>query len=201
MHIYVDLDGVPANWQSEMVRICGKPEYADWHKPGVWPIGKSITEVLGITDDELWAQSPPDIYRNLPFTPDAEAILSVVKEFDPYFCILTSPGRIDNAYTDKARWCKDRLGINEDRFVPCKHKWRLALPGTVLIDDFTKQVNAFRARPGAHAILLPRPWNQPNGYSHAGVVGYLRAELKKNMALIHDSVNAYRTDEEFELWE
>lgn len=161
--VLVDLDGVLVSFLDEALKPFNT-NVADLYEAseskGEWAVEK----LLGITQKKFWEKNPGSVFEKARMTNDADDIMSVVEDFAEatgakiFFC--TSPSQDPDAYTAKARWVKryyNDLYI-KGRLIITSHKYLLANPDTVLIDDSDKNCEAFM-QAGGHVVLVPRPWN------------------------------------------
>jgi hypothetical protein len=135
----------------------------------------NIKKELGLSSKEIWKRLDIDFVSKLPFTPWAKDLLRILEPYKPI--ILTSPSRT-NA-TGSQLWIRKRLPnfFFEGRYLIGPYKRACADSQSILIDDYEKQVNEFRAN-GGHAILFPTYWNGNKIYAPM-LVNYTFHELLK----------------------
>jgi len=126
-HLFIDLDGVLADFDTEYERA----------------FGIQVPRRLGIPD-------PPDFwdriighgyfYASLPMMPDAQELWDGAKRFHPTPIILTGvPWSVPNAENHKRAWVREHIDPNA--VVICcasKDKRLHGKPGDVLVDDWEK---------------------------------------------------------------
>ncbi len=80
----------------------------------------------------------PNFFQNLPPMPDFDILWNYIKNFEPV--ILTGiPSSVAEAADNKRDWIHKYIGDNvEVRCCMSRDKCRHAIPGDVLIDDWTK---------------------------------------------------------------
>jgi len=140
MTIFVDLDGVLANFEGEVQQLLG-PD-SDWKKEIECPNWGRITEFQ-------------DIYLNLPLMPDAYELWDYLTDnFDaPDIQILTAIPRrahFPNAVNHKREWVWANFGDHvKVNFGPYAHDKQFHYKnGDILIDDMVINCNQWRDRGG-----------------------------------------------------
>lgn len=89
---------------------------------------------------------------------------------DGYLCrILTSPTGDHFSAGEKIRWMKNIFGSNFKSFIITKHKYDLAKTNTILIDDYSKNINLFEKH-GGLGYLFPAPRN--GNYSQENITEF-----------------------------
>lgn len=139
--IYLDMDGVVADFDEYAERILGLP-------PGH----------NGIYPDEQWAKiaANPRLYKDLNTTPYADQLvnecrdLAATKEYQLMFLTAVPKGNdIKWAFYDKVLWVQKHFGAIPVHFGPySKDKWHHCLPGDILIDDRLSNIDEWRAAGG-----------------------------------------------------
>ncbi|CAH2600993.1 conserved protein of unknown function [Rhodovastum atsumiense] len=121
MKIFVDMDGVLADFDAGHVRVFGyRPDKladnVDWQK----------------------VRAVPGFYLNLPPMPDMRELWAAVAPHDPI--VLTGvPPSVREAPDNKRAWVRKYLGSHvEVRCCRSKEKCLHAAPGDILIDDWEK---------------------------------------------------------------
>jgi len=143
-YIYLDMDGVLADFDAEMIRKFG---------------GRFDT----IAPDAVsrWAlitQHAPDLYADLQEMIDADALVAGViqacVQYDYTPAILTAIpkyGRLPNAVTHKKEWIRTRWPVLHKNFNIGPHavdKQTFAKPGHILIDDSYMNIPQWNAAGG-----------------------------------------------------
>jgi hypothetical protein len=121
MQIYVDLDGVLADFDKHHETVFGvradkQADNVDWRA----------------------VRAVPDFYLNLPPMSDMRELWDYVKPYKPI--VLTGvPASVKEAPMNKIAWVEKHLGAGVP-VICCrsKDKFRQALPGDILIDDWEK---------------------------------------------------------------
>jgi 5'(3')-deoxyribonucleotidase len=160
MRIFLDVDGVLADWVGSVHRAIGIP-----YDPAVWPykigpagwgwhdeIGWSFMQVSELCDFDFWAGEL--------WTHDGRAILNLVKTFGDVTLLTTPMPNIASA-SGKMAWIERELPeLKRHVLITTELKAVLAqVPDSVLIDDCQKTVVEWRAA-GGKAVLVPRHWNE-----------------------------------------
>lgn len=150
--ILVDCDGVLADFVGAVLEWDGhahtresitQPDImAAWGTPERWPELNALCQSAG------WCASLKPIEG-------AREFVDWLRSWADVF-VVTSP------YADAPTWCHERIqwlaahfGIDRDRVVFARDKSVVRGGGDVLIDDFTKNLEAF----GGEGILIRQPWN------------------------------------------
>lgn len=139
-HIYVDLDGVLADLQSEIedildIKITTSPGKTDWDDADeIWRLLRELGE--------------PD-FSKLRKLPDADRLWNYVKQYKP--SILTATGKpAGKNGRQKTEWVKKNLTGYKDihTVVGSRLKAQYAWPDAILIDDRLKSINPWRQKGG-----------------------------------------------------
>jgi len=154
MQVFLDVDGVIADFFRGALAEHGMIDMA-----ARWPVGeREMPNVLGMTEDQFWHT----IGKNKYFWEDLapyhwlDELVSEAKAIGEVR-LLTTPCRSPECYSGKYTWTR--------RFVPglevimCHSKQLLARPGRILVDDYEKNVDGWRAN-GGLAVLFPAIWNR-----------------------------------------
>jgi 5'(3')-deoxyribonucleotidase len=159
--VFLDLDGVMVDFTRAAFKVLGCEEKLDNWPPGSY----EIEDVAGVSMDAFWdtldAQGP-EFWATLPKLPWADELLKMVGDWvnDPWnqLFIATSPSRAPASAMGKVHWMRDYFGLKFRRYMLGSHKYLLAGPGRVLIDDSDAKVKKF-VQFGGTGILFPQPWN------------------------------------------
>ena len=161
---FLDMDGVLCDWVGAACEFLGvqSPYKTNPAVCGQW----DLLQHLGMTPkqkDAFWDNiNHAEFWADLEIMPEAHAIVDLLND---YFgrhnvCILSSPGHMEYCMPGKVRWLREHFPkfANNNQYLFGKGKEFCAHPGMVLIDDFNRNVDAFREH-GGIAFLVPRPWN------------------------------------------
>ena len=137
--IFVDLDGVLVNLVGGLEKRLGK-DLSDRHEFDK-EYRKFVKETHPFALSQFWAKLPP--------TKDCEKLWNAFKSYKPL--ILSSVSGCVNAVYGKELWCFTNLAIQSDRVFLSQNsadKAFYASPKSLLIDDFEKNIERFRAAGG-----------------------------------------------------
>ena len=137
--IYVDMDGVVADFDQSIVSIFGE-EYSDR------------------IADKFWKHTCVDaeVFRHMPPIDAGIGMVADIIEMGRQICFMTSTGGIPHHIDiakQKLDWLRDH-GLGEHPVAFCmntKGKGLYAQPGALLIDDRAKVCEAWQAN-GGHAL-------------------------------------------------
>ena len=157
--VYIDLDGVIRAWDQGCIDWFKVPlstnDVIEWHF-----LGKYMKENYGVSEKEFWSSMEcPEFWLNLPFTPEAPAILELLDKVKAEVVILTSPTLGNAGYSQQ--WIRNNMPkyFHDKRYILGPDKKYLAYPDALLIDDAEKNIDPWRER-GGIGFLYPRPWNR-----------------------------------------
>jgi 5'(3')-deoxyribonucleotidase len=182
MRILVDLDCVLADFVGGCCAAWGLSTaevLAHW-EPGVYPInaalalalaareGRPLYDVQPMPDSRFWARLNGNgaFWEGLAPLPWCHELTAEVARTTPDWHVVTAPSWCVTSYDGKVRWLKARLGERFDRFFITPHKYALAGPGTILIEDNEKNCRDFEVDPltgratGGRAVLFPAHHNR-----------------------------------------
>lgn len=136
--VYVDLDGVLVDFDSEMARIGfprAKVENDKVAKSKFWQaVGRLAKE-----GKPFWGAMNP--------MPDATQLWNYVKKYNPE--ILSATGHVGNATQEKHEWVKKYLGdVPVHLTRKSADKAQYAAPNHILIDDRAKSIEPWLAAGG-----------------------------------------------------
>lgn len=89
--------------------------------------------------------------------------------------VVTAPSRCPGCVREKEDWLLKHFGLPPDRMIPTRHKELMAKSGVLLVDDYERNVGAFR-REGGRAVLFPSHHNGLHRWKD-DPVRVLRADL------------------------
>jgi 5'(3')-deoxyribonucleotidase len=161
MKVYLDIDGVLANFLGSLHRVFKLPyEYEKYPYPfGLWDMFSKMHPdmpfdiINGACHESFWA--------NLKWMHDGRRIYDTVMTHFDDIKLLTTPMPNPGSWTGKYKWVLSELGpcMAKNLIVTTTSKDIVAGPGSLLIDDRDENVEEFREA-GGKAILVPRPWNK-----------------------------------------
>lgn len=163
--ILVDLDGVLVDFVGGALAVLGKSVRERRAILATWPRGvERLYDVLGMDVDEFWEEirvRGPRFWQGLSAYPWAFHFLDRLELYGRVV-ICTTPSKDPASAQGKLLWIKNNLGGGWYDYVLTRDKSLLANERTILIDDFTSNVEAFRAAGGKAAYLFTQPWNAVN---------------------------------------
>lgn len=137
--IYVDLDGVLADFDTAANAVIGEDHYKF-----SWQRGDAL----------LWQRlnAVSDFFLSMPMMPDAEHLWRAVEHRDPAILTALPKTNREEVARQKREWVKKHLGPNVS-VITCmtRDKPDYATPGAVLIDDRTVNQPDWEAA-GGHFI-------------------------------------------------
>lgn len=202
LRIYVDMDGVMADFCSTALQVLGSSldygDIRDWN----------FFEYDNLTEKEFWemiGQDGADFWANLPAYPHLHPMIALIKAYDPNFQIVTQPGKDTlNSVVGKMQWIDRNLGQIELYRVHFSNPQQgksayLRNRGDILIDDNPRHIQAWEAA-GGIGYLFPQPWNTPdNSWADSPLPGlrqFLADRLEKSkFSLVGDDAPTLYVDE------
>ncbi len=176
-HIYLDMDGVLANFVQACIDLTGARVTHD--QVSSWNLG----DHLGVPMAELWRQIDREghlFWKNLKGYPWTTELAMLCGSSAPRCSILTATSDRPHAVAGKALWLDGRTygGFPVTYVGNSRHKAMFARTrGDVLIDDSNENCEDW-ARCGGTAICFPQPWNrQSHITTHAGKMAYVIDQL------------------------
>ena len=130
--IYIDMDGVLADFFGDWARMMGKESFRDIEDPEV-----AIERI----------KTQPNFWLNLPVLPRARELLLLVKRLKGSYSICSSPLAGDpRSEPQKRMWIEKNLGFFLPESIHITHdKPSFAGGGNVLIDDYGVNIDAWSA--------------------------------------------------------
>lgn len=174
--IEIDLDGILTGFNEGMCKAHNKPyPFDDPANDGNF----NLDEIWGISATEFWSVAEFDFWATLPKLPEADTIIRLAEETvgRENVSILSSPSKNIYCEAGKKYWLRNHYPamFEERRYTFTRHKWKLAAPDRLLIDDYDRNYKQF-TKAGGHCFLYPRPWNtryKENGMGLALLEQYL----------------------------
>ena len=137
--IYIDMDGVLADFFGDWAKLMGVDSFRDIKDPG-----PALAKIRAT--DDFWLK--------LPLLPEAKKLLSLIKEVKGEYNICTSPLANDpNSEPHKREWIKKNLAFFPPKNIHITHdkpqfaKTNDGAPN-ILIDDYGVNINAWEAAGG-----------------------------------------------------
>jgi len=168
MIVFLDVDGVLANWNAGVFKKLGLPyDYDDW-KFAKGRAGWDWNKELGLSFQEISDLCDFDLWANLPWLHDGKKIYEDVKRMfgQHNIRLLTAPMPNVMSASGKMEWIYRNLPeLQKQVIISTAPKETLAqVPGSYLIDDSSTNVEKWRGA-GGRAILVPRWWNDDHHLS------------------------------------
>jgi hypothetical protein len=184
MRILLDVDCVLADWVPAACRAHGlTPEavYAVWpageygmdgplaealRRAGRWPGGALNRDAARpFTAEDFWAplNGSAEFWATLPKTPWCDDLVALALGLTEDVWLVSAPSRCPSSHLGKLDWVRRHFGDGFDRLVLTPHKYLLANPSAVLVDDRDDNVRAFRLAAG-RATLFPAHHNRDHVY-------------------------------------
>lgn len=170
--IYLDIDGVCNSIFAAWLRAngCKIESDADWPIRGSGSVVRACHLLLsrqGVSEadmpdcDTFWSNCGYEVFADAPPSAECFGLLRYSVELvgvqDVFFC--TKPSRNPQSAAGKLEWIRRNAPPQmQQQYHLTAHKYDLARPTRLLIDDSQDNVDEFRAA-GGRAILWPRPWN------------------------------------------
>jgi len=172
MHIFLDLDGVLADFDAHALACfgiaCGDINVSR----------AQMNDAQKAREDELYRgmYEHPDFFGSMPVMKDALDLVAEAERIDRGFRILTAapaprdfaPDIFERAKASKLAWCARHLGLFEERVIVCRSK--------------DKHLQVGRP-PGIHVLVDDRPLNI-HRWTEAGGTGILHSSAAGSIAAL-----------------
>ena len=160
-HILLDMDGVLTDFVGHFCKTFS-------YMPSVetWPKGEfNLAKVLGIEEDHMWeliSEKAPGYWKTMPPQWFAEELMDIIRSSGIPFTISTSPSRDPYSAAGKIMWLQEYMGLDFRHFMIGSNKALMARRNVLLIDDYDKNLDAFKAA-GGKIAPVPMIWNSYKG--------------------------------------
>jgi 5'(3')-deoxyribonucleotidase len=190
--IYLDLDGVCADYVSAAIRAFGRrPQEVMAYWQAELPGEYSLPAVLGVESRVYWrtidAQGE-SFWSGLQAYPWFDQIYASLSEVAPVI-FLTAATWAPECHSGKIKWLQARFGGSFRDYIITAHKQQLAVPKAILIDDYDRNFERFR-QAGGSGILFPQVWNRNHTVSDR--LDFVLSEIKNWQAGLGISVNGIK---------
>jgi len=203
MKIFLDIDGVVANFNGAAAKLYGKNEddLRAAQSPGDY---NGIYSALGTTEEEFWKKVDAlgeEFWVTVERYPWADFLFDACSaRCETVF--LSAPSVDSSSFAGKVKWLQAwrGRGFRDFIFAPPRHKRHLAGPDSILIDDRDRNIEEWRSG-GGIGILFPRPWNSDHALSDdclavaldrlAAVFNKRKEEGRKDDGLRYDLIPSY----------
>ena len=178
-HIFVDVDDTLNQFTMNALRLMGCS--GDYPVDVGYDIVAACNRLLPAHrrqtgPHEFWASLPEEAWSEAPLSLESSWLLNecvkIVGQENVFLC--TSTSHYPSSLSGKLKWIHRYLPTWIHRqYVITPHKYLLARPNTLLIDDCYDQFSKF-VQEGGQAFLVPKPWNPNHTWD---TEEYLRASL------------------------
>lgn len=155
---FLDMDGVIADFVGSTCKAHNlESPYGNENCNGVF----EMEDCWGMSVEQFWAPlSNYEFWAKMPKTLEADEIVEyLIQRFGAEnICILTNPSSYDGCITAKKAWITENYPVLSKQMLFGSAKQYLAGPGRYLVDDRTKNIQAFESF-GGIGITVPRSWN------------------------------------------
>ena len=177
--IYLDMDGVIADFDTAALRLFISAPKVIEHLIDTWPADTSVMKLLGISSTVFWKAINAEgikFWEELPLYGWSIPLTNLVKSYGDVV-LLSSPSRGGDSAAGKLRWIEQHLSLMDRDFIltPKHHKQRLARTGEILIDDYAKTCNEWQVA-GGTPILFPRIYNGHPDFRDP--LGFVKSQLE-----------------------
>lgn len=137
MKVYVDMDGVLADFFSELAKMASYP-VTNWSNMDQRDIERALKSV-----------HKTDFFGRLPKFPQSNTLLQSITNIAGGFSILSSPLNGDEEHTSalKRQWLEDNIPFDPDEIIITHDKAAYAA-GNILIDDYHVNIHKWEAAGG-----------------------------------------------------
>jgi 5'(3')-deoxyribonucleotidase len=175
MQVYLDIDGVLADFTSAAFKVHGR----EWDKDGE-EVRWNFFLDWGMPEDHFWNvidAEGPAFWENLEPYPWFHELVDLAAKCGEVR-LLTSPSRHHNSVTGKIKWIHKHFGLGFRHWIMCpEHKEQLCRgPRCVLIDDRIENIDRW-GNAGGIPILFPQKWNALANISHKPM-SFVKAAMK-----------------------
>lgn len=155
MNVYVDMDGVLADFFGSALRVNNSNGTG-------YPKGEyQIQKYLNISTNQFWENidaAGEEFWFDLGMCNGAEELWQIVEPYNPI--VLTSPSMQPHCVSGKLKWLQKVFGrdFRDYIFCPAQHKRLLANPNSILIEDGEKNIEQWENNRG-FGLLWPHIGN------------------------------------------
>ena len=162
--IYLDIDGVLANFVEGSIREHMMDDFFTWQEATHWDY--FLDEPWNMTREQFFkGLDCVEFWESLPLHDGANGLVALLRSYansaDLVIC-TTLPKESRHAATGKLLWLEKHFGFNSNQVIFTKDKWRLANEDSILIDDNEENTRLFLQH-GGSTVTVPRPWNRYRG--------------------------------------
>ncbi len=163
--IFVDLDGVVANWEKRAIEVLGM----DFESTkNILKNGGDLENLCDVHPWEVLDKKHDEFWNELELFPWAYKMIEKLQTLGEV-SFLSSGGNIynrpvgvGNAGLGKTIWVADKFNDYKVPLILTKHKYFCAGANSILIDDTPKKIDDF-VEYGGHGFLFPHPYKILDG--------------------------------------
>jgi len=163
-NILCDLDGVLSDFLSlALEKLAANEDTAPLTPTSAKDYARfghfDIAEIYGISMTKFWdtLEKGDNFWCNLKPFPWAQDLLAWLETIAPV-TICTSPSLHPVCAKQKIEWVEKHLSRKNTHLMIGTRKYLMAKPENLMIDDYEKNIDAFRSN-GGYAIKVPSNWN------------------------------------------
>jgi hypothetical protein len=176
MKTFVDMDGVLSDFVGGSAKLFGTTEARltlTW-TPGDFEMCHALSLE---SDDELWRRIDlvPGWWENLDPLPWAKELLDLVRSGPGEVFICSTPSAGRHSPCGKVEWMRRHIDPYFTDYILTSHKYLLAAPDRVLIDDSTANCDRF-SRAGGVSVLFSMIGNRNHKHMNYPM-GFVREKL------------------------
>ena len=148
--IFLDMDGVLCDFAGGVAALFNKPS------PQAGDPSQPLHEYIGVPKGLMWSrigESGEKLWENLEPMPWANDLVALARSAGNIM-IATSPSLQAASLSGKLSWLQRRFGAKFRDYVISSHKYLLARPQHILVDDTLKHVETVR-QAGGQAVHFP----------------------------------------------
>jgi hypothetical protein len=171
--ILLDIDGVIYDFVNYVL------PYLDTTKQDKDITNYRMSEVLNITAEEFWKLLDTKVegtFCNGKNYEWSSALINTCKKYCDNIAFCSNPGNNPKHWAEKRTWAEKHFP--DIPLILTQNKEVLSQTGTVLIDDFNKNIDKFNMGDGI-GIIFPQYWNTLNRFRQEnGSVDYIDCTLE-----------------------
>lgn len=147
LKLYVDSDGVVADWVKKMIELINHPEIVCQETLNKHPERTQYIRTI--------YSKHPSVFGELDIIPLGKKLLETLQTLNISFNILTAVGPdhhcFDTVKRTKIMWFKEHFGLTDEQIICVPNssdKTKYAYSNTILIDDYEKNIQEWNERGG-----------------------------------------------------
>ncbi len=172
---FLDMDGVIADFVGSTCKAHGlESPYGHVNCLGIFDMEKC----WGMTVEKFWEPlATYEFWADMAKTPEADELVELLigKFGEKQVCILTHPSAYDGCISAKKAWIDKHYPMLSGQMLFGSAKQYLAGPDRYLVDDWDKNIKAFKDA-GGYGITVPRLWNHRYDH-HRNVMREIKSQL------------------------